>query len=178
MKCSVILVGGRASGKSTLGRQLAGELGKRFVDTDRLVEQDIGCTIADYVEKHGWEAFRDVESRVLEGLADSRDVVVATGGGMVLRAENRERMRRNGVVLYMRAAPEVLASRLEHDPEESQRPSLTGRSIAEEIRQVMEEREDLYSVAAHHVLDAAAPLDILLPEAVNAVRIVCESSTL
>lgn len=161
MKQTIYLVGGRASGKTSLGKLLARAGGLAFVDTDRLVEQETGCSIARYVADHGWEAFRDAESRALASVAEGETAVVATGGGMVLRRENRLRMK-DGIVLYLRAEPDVMAGRLQQDPNEAQRPSLTGKSIVEEMRQIMAEREPLYEEVAQVVLDASLPLSELL----------------
>ena len=165
-KKTVFLVGPRASGKTTVGRLLARALGRRFADTDVRLENDLGMSIARFVAENGWPAFREAESRALRDVCDGeggKGLVVSTGGGMVLSAENRDYMRSRGVVVYLSAPVAVLADRLEKNGDAEKRPSLTGGAIAEEVGRVMAEREPLYRACAHFVVDAAAA-----PEAVCA----------
>jgi shikimate kinase len=166
----LLLTGLRACGKTSLGRLAAEKLGWGFVDTDELAEARIGGSIADLVAERGWEAFRDLESDVLARVCERERLVAATGGGAVLRPANRELMRRAGLVVYLRTEPEVLAERLARDPLPQQRPSLTGRPPAEEMRRLHRERDHLYRECAHHVLDAALTLDELVPKVVALVR--------
>ena len=152
----LFLVGARASGKTTVGRALALALGWRFVDTDLLLQEREGTTVAHMVEAHGWDYFRRKEGEYLR-LAAEAQTVVATGGGMVLAEENRRFMREAGMVFYLCAPAAVLAARLAANPALSQRPSLTGRPLAGEVEEVLRQREALYRDAAHHVLDASLP---------------------
>lgn len=158
------IIGARASGKTTLGRLLAKQLGLGFVDTDTHMLESGGLTVAQVVEREGWEGFRRRESETLRTVTRPRKVI-ATGGGMVLAPENREFMARNGTVLYLAAPAEVLAARLAASPKASQRPSLTGKSPLEEIGDVLREREELYKTTAHHVLDATREMRMVLEQA-------------
>lgn len=158
---NIYLIGARASGKTTLGRKLAARLKRPFVDTDRRVRLLTGKSVAELVDAGGWEAFRDAESHVLEDVAVFSGQVVSCGGGMVLRQENREHLAR-GIVLYLKASVETLAGRLKRAPLESQRPSLTGGSVVDELRGVLAERGAIYLSCAHAVLPAEAPLDELV----------------
>lgn len=164
MERSVFLIGPRASGKTTLGRALAADLEAGFVDTDALLVQRLGRSVAEFVAARGWEAFRDEETRVLEAVARTPGRVVACGGGIVLRPRNRELLA-EGETLYLRADPAVLADRLARDPAEAQRPSLTGRPLLDEIAEVLAARAPLYESCARAVLDASLPLDRLLEAA-------------
>lgn len=162
---TVFLVGPRASGKTTVGRMLAGALGRSFEDTDVRIEKNVGMSIARFVAEKGWPAFREAESRALHDLSDGgKGLVVSTGGGMVLSVENRNYMRSRGVVIYLSAPAAVLAGRLRKNGDAGKRPSLTGGAIADEVCQVMAEREPLYRACAHFIVDAAAA-----PEAVCSV---------
>ncbi len=166
-KKTVFLVGPRASGKTTVGRLLARALGRRFADTDVRLENDLGMSIARFVAEKGWPAFREAESRALRDVCDGeggKGLVVSTGGGMVLSVENRNYMRSRGVVVYLSAPLAVLAGRLARNGDAEKRPSLTGGAIADEVGQVMAEREPLYRACAHFIVDAAAA-----PEAVCSV---------
>jgi shikimate kinase len=161
----LFLAGARGSGKTTVGRTLAARLSFSFLDTDALIVARAGTDVAGIVASRGWEGFRDAESEALEeaiATANQPGLVVATGGGMILREANRARMRETGCVVYLRAEPEVLAERLRRDPLTGQRPALTDKSLEDEIRQVLDEREPLYQAAAHLVLDAGAELPVLV----------------
>jgi len=165
--CNIFLIGPRASGKTTLGRELAARLGRPFVDLDAFFGTRYGESIAALVAREGWEAFRDAETCVLRDVAATPGHVVATGGGVVLREENR-RILAKGYVIYLQVRPERLAERLLADPNEAQRPSLTGRGLQEEITTVLAEREPLYLALAHAVL-AEQPLDALVQEALRSL---------
>lgn len=159
---NIYLIGPRACGKTTLGRLLAARLKRPFVDTDRRIRLATGQTVAELVEAGGWEGFRQAEAEALADVALFSGQVVSCGGGIVLREENRETLAK-GLVLYLRAEPEVLAARLAHNPETAQRPSLTGASVADEVRQVLAERAPLYEGLARETL----PADLALPELVE-----------
>lgn len=162
--CRVFLIGGRASGKSTVGRALAARLGWDFTDTDAMVTLRAECDIATLVAERGWDAFRDMESEALRDAASQVHVVVATGGGMVLRTENRALLREAGVTVLLSLPVEVVVSRLAHNPEHGQRPSLTGKSVADEVAEVMRERAPLYAEAAHHVVQGDAPVQCIVDD--------------
>lgn len=157
----IFLVGARAAGKTTIGRRLARELAMDFVDTDVYMGEIHHLSIAEIVAKEGWDGFRRKESAALrEVTAPGR--VIATGGGMVLAEPNRDFMRARGLVFYLAAPAEVLGARLAADPQAAQRPSLTARSAVEEVALVLSEREQLYRGSAHHVINAAAPLETVV----------------
>src|SRR4051812_32333065 len=104
----LFLVGPRGGGKSTVARLLAERLGWAWADADVLLERRAGMTIREVFEREGEAGFRDREAAVLRELCGLRDHVIATGGGVVLREENRDAMRRAGDVIYLTADPETL----------------------------------------------------------------------
>lgn len=152
----ISLVGMPGSGKSTVGRHVARQLGLEFVDTDHLIEQRIGCSIREYFELHGEPAFRDVEQAVVaEATAMPNVGVLATGGGVVLREANRELLRQRSTVMYLRTTPDDLARRLRND---THRPLLQGGGdAARRLRQLFQERDPLYRRAAHFVIETQRP---------------------
>ncbi len=150
----LFLVGARGCGKTTSGQALSHALGLRFIDTDRWLQDDAGMSVAQIVELEGWAGFRRRESQALHAVT-APDTVIATGGGMVLAAENRRFMREHGTVIYLCAPAQELARRLEAFPEEGLRPTLTGRAISDEVAQVLAERDALYRDAAHIIVDAS-----------------------
>lgn len=144
------------SGKSTVGRHVARHLGLSFCDTDHLIEQRIGCSIREYFEVHGERAFRDVEAELVdEATAAMQPRVIATGGGAVLREQNREWLHQRTTVIYLRTSPDDLARRLRHD---THRPLLQGGGDAlNRLRTLFQERDGLYRRTAHYVIELQRP---------------------
>jgi shikimate kinase len=132
-------------------------------DTDALIREKTGMSVAEIVAVGGWPAFRALEKAALaEAVESAREsgnapAVIATGGGIVLDPENRDRMRAEGVVAYLAAPPRVLAGRLPPLRNDPSRPSLTALPPEREIAAVLREREPLYRAAAHHIVDATRP---------------------
>ena len=157
------LVGARASGKTTVGKTLATKLGLPFADTDQHLLERAGRTVDQIVEAEGWPGFRQRESAALREVTDAHKsgCVVSTGGGMVLAETNRTLMRQRGMVIFLDAPVQILAERLSRNPVNSQRPSLTGKGLIEEIGQVLGERRHLYEQAAHHIVDASRPMAVV-----------------
>ncbi len=159
-RAPIALVGLRAVGKSTLGALLARELGVGFVDLDECVRfalQTDCCahhapSLAEWIREHGWEAFREREAAELERvLADRAPRVIATGGGAVERAGNRQRLREAARVVWLREAPDVLLERLARAPNE--RPALTELDPARELESIALRRAPWYAEVADVVLD-------------------------
>ncbi|MBP6121918.1 MULTISPECIES: shikimate kinase AroL [Providencia] len=157
------IIGPRGSGKTTIGKQLAEYKGYQFVDTDKLILERAGKSIAEIVEQHGWDYFRQLESDVLQSIKQD-NVIVSTGGGIILAEENQRIMRDNGTVVYLNANPNVLVQRLAAEPQADQRPSLTGKSLLAEIEEVMQQREPIYRATAHHVIDATQPVEVIVQQ--------------
>lgn len=148
---TIILVGMPGCGKSTAGRQLARHLGWSFVDSDAEIEHEIGGSIRVFFEQHGEERFREIEQRAIERLCAPGRVVLATGGGAVLREANRLAMKQPGNrVVYLRATPEDLARRLRHD---SHRPLLQVGDPLKRLRDLFRQRDPLYREVADFVID-------------------------
>ncbi|MEG1610156.1 MAG: shikimate kinase AroL [Bilophila sp.] len=169
MEETVYLIGARAAGKTTVGKALAQALSYRFVDTDLYLLETTGRTVAEMVTAEGWESFRRQEQTALRTVSAPR-TVVATGGGMVLSAANRIFMREHGLVCYLYAPAFVLSERLARAPEATQRPSLTGEAIADEVATVLAFRDPLYRTTAHCILNASAPLQDVIEQAVAAKK--------
>ncbi len=147
---NIVLIGYRGTGKSTVGRVLAGRLGRQLMSTDSEVVKRAGQTIPEIVAKHGWEHFRDLESQVCRDLAARAGLVIDTGGGAILRPENVEALRKSGTLVWLTASVPTITRRIGGD---TQRPSLTGvKSFVEEIREVSQQRRPIYQAAAHHVV--------------------------
>lgn len=147
----IALVGLPGSGKTTIGKLLARQLGLPFVDVDHEIELELGCSIRAFFEAQGEVAFRDVETRVLERLTREPPCVLSTGGGIVLRAANRECLHRACRVVYLQASAEDLFRRLRHD---TKRPLLQVADPLQRLRDLQAEREPLYAQVAHLTVEA------------------------
>ena len=149
----IALVGLPGSGKSTVGRHLARRLGIPFNDSDHVIEERLGCSIRDYFAREGEAAFRDIEQSVIDEHA-GRQGVLATGGGAVLRAANRQRLRESGPVFYLASTPEEVFRRVRHD---DKRPLLQVEDPLGRLKALFDERDPLYRETAHFVLETSRP---------------------
>jgi shikimate kinase len=147
---NIFLVGLMGAGKSTVGRILARRLGKRFVDSDHEIEKRNGVTIPVIFEIEGEDGFRRREQEVLADLAQENDLVLSTGGGIVLKPENREVLRNHGFVVYLNARPELLAERTRHD---RTRPLLNVEDPLTRLRELYAVRDPLYREVAHAIVE-------------------------
>lgn len=148
---NIFLVGMPGAGKTTVGRQLARRLQRRFVDADHEIEARTGVRIPLIFDIEGEEGFRERESRVIEELAASRGQVVATGGGAVLRPQNRAFLRRGGIVVYLYAAPKLLFERTRLDPN---RPLLQVPDPLAKLEELFALRDPLYREIADFVVSS------------------------
>ncbi|CAM8668849.1 AroK Shikimate kinase [Comamonadaceae bacterium] len=151
---SISLVGLPGSGKTTVGRQLARRLRLPFVDSDHAIECRIGCSIREFFDREGEERFRDIEEDVLDELSKNADSVLSTGGGAVLRANNRRNLHARGKVVYLKSTPEELFRRLRHDVS---RPLLQVSDPLARMRELFAVRDPLYRETAHFVLETGRP---------------------
>jgi len=151
---NIILMGYRCTGKTTAGRRLAERMGLPFYDTDALVERREQRTIPRIVAEQGWQAFREAESEIIHELSGTDHSVIALGGGAVLDARNVENLKRNGFFVWLFAAPETIAARMEKDAVRgAERPALTGKTGIGETNAVMAQREPLYRRLAGLAVD-------------------------
>jgi shikimate kinase len=148
---NLFLVGLPGAGKSTLGRQLARRLNKRFVDADAELEQRLGVTIPTIFEIEGEAGFRDREEATLCELTLLTGILLSTGGGAVLRPRNRARLMENGTVIYLHADPAILWERVRHS---RNRPLLQTTEPHNRIATLYAERDALYREVADHVIES------------------------
>ena len=160
MTRAVCLVGLRGAGKSSVGAALARALGRPFLDLDRAVEDRAGRTLRELFADEGEAAFRALESEALrEALRLLPTAVLATGGGVVLDPDNRAALR-GAHVVYLEAPPELLAARVEADPQSAaDRPALHPQGPLAEARALHAARDPLYREVATLVVDATPPVE-------------------
>jgi len=157
---NIVLIGYRGAGKSTVGDRLAIRMGKGFVDTDDLVQERQGTSIRDIVESHGWVHFRAAEKKIIEEVSHRDDLIIAPGGGAVLDPENVASLKKNGLIIWLKAGREVLCQRIDRDSRTvDRRPTLTGKGAMEEFGEVMATRNPFYERAADAEVDTSG-LDV------------------
>lgn len=150
---NIVLVGMPGAGKTSVGGELARKMGRTFVDMDELMSEKTGKNAADWILEYGERAFRDKESELLTGALRGRGLVLATGGGGILRDENREAMRQSGRVYWLQRPLPMLATE--------------GRPLSVNLENLYDARKDLYAEAAHHTVDASADSIDTVAEAIK-----------
>ena len=146
---NLFLVGLPGAGKSSLGRQVARRLHQRFVDADAELEQRLGVSIPTIFEIEGEAGFRDREELTIAELTRRHGIVLATGGGVVLRPANRVRLKDNGTVIYLHAEPATLWERVRHS---RNRPLLQTSDPMARLEELYRQRDALYREVADHVV--------------------------
>ncbi|NQD71207.1 shikimate kinase [Sphingobacterium shayense] len=158
----IFLIGFMGSGKTTLGKKLAKQLNKQFIDLDEKIVQYIGMSIPEYFNQHGESEFRKLESKLLKEQTD-KNTVISTGGGSPCYFDNMEWIRNNGISLYLQLTPKALYSRLQQSNIGS-RPALgglQGDALLEFIESKLQERAPYYLQAHIHIDQISTPLEII-----------------
>lgn len=149
---NIFLIGFMGTGKSSVGKLLAADLGMTFVDTDAMVEEKTGKSIAEIFDESSEEEFRRLESSVLRDITDEKGLVVSTGGGIVVTRGNLELMKQSGKVFTLIADANTIHDRLQND--ESCRPLLEVENPLDEIKRLLYERAAFY-INAHHIIETS-----------------------
>lgn len=160
----LFLIGYRACGKTTIAKALNRKTTWHLIDTDALIVEQAGCDIATIIKRHGWEYFRDREAKALALCAQEKQCIVSTGGGIILRPENRAILRETGTTIFLNLPSHAIVKRLMANPIHSQRPSLTNTSLTDEVEAVLNERLPLYKEVADITLDARRPVKELVAD--------------
>lgn len=151
---NIFLIGFRCTGKSSVGKALAAKLGWQFLDTDSLLVSESGISIKEIVETHGWQTFRKLEHAIVEQVCTLDRRVVATGGGIILNADNVTLMKKSGRLVWLRAKPETIKTRMRQDRDTRDfRPALTSKDSIAEIEETLLEREPHYRQAMDFLVD-------------------------
>ncbi len=148
---NIILIGMMGAGKTTVGRALANSLGKEFIDSDHEIQERTGVKIPVIFEIEGESGFRKRESEVLIDLVKKDNIILATGGGAVLNPENRQLLKRSGIVIYLRASVNDLYRRTRHD---KNRPLLQTQNLYARINELYIQRDAHYCETAHIIIDS------------------------
>ena len=149
---NIVLTGFMGAGKNVIGKKLAQELGLKFVNTDDIIEKKEGITISEIFEKFGEKHFRKLEKKVVKKVAQGKDQVISTGGGVVLDQENISNLRKNGVIICLWASPEMIRERTE---KEIHRPLLERVNREKRIKELLDSRKPFYEKSADYIVDTS-----------------------
>jgi len=141
---NIILTGFMGTGKSTVGRRLAARLGRRFFDTDTLIEKQAKTTISNIFSQKGEAYFRGLEKETIKRMCQKKAIVLATGGGAIVSEENAQRLKESGTVVCLTATPETIFERIRNNAD---RPLLQGQEPLEKIRALLATRAEAYTRA-------------------------------
>ena len=144
VELNIILTGFMGTGKSEVGKQLAVRLGRKFIDTDEMIEQEEGMSIAQLFADKGERYFREREKQMVARVCQKNSVVIATGGGAMVNEENAARLKASGLVICLTASPEVILGRIQKD---ETRPLLQGGEPLTKIRMLLSARAEAYAKA-------------------------------
>ena len=152
----IFLIGYRCTGKTTLGKILAHRLNFDFIDTDQIIEQQLGSTILEIIETRGWEKFRQIEKQTLLNTKKKKYTIIATGGGIIIDPDNQQFMKKNGLCIWLDANINKIMVRLNINNKTKQvRPALTNKDLSVETRQMVKKRKPLYKNTAHIRIDTS-----------------------
>ena len=149
---NIYLIGYRGTGKTTLGRALSRKFRRKFVDLDLLIEEREGRKIEEIFAKDGEKYFRDIEHKVLSEIARQSDLIVSTGGGIVILPENREIIKSTGITIYLTADDKTIYKRIKND---KNRPPLTSKPPLEEVHHLLSIRKPFYEELADITIDTS-----------------------
>lgn len=168
MEKNIVLIGFMGTGKSSIGIKLAEKLNMKFIDMDREIEKLTGMTVAELFRRHGEIRFRSEEKLMAQKLSRQNNLVIATGGGVVLKEQNIAMLRQNGIIICLTADPEDIFERVRR--KRANRPLLKKNLQVEDIVNMLKEREPFYAVADFKVNTSGREMDEVVNEIISFVK--------
>ena len=151
---NIYLIGFMGTGKTVVGKKIAEIMGRIFLDIDSEIEKVLKCAISEIFDRYGEEKFRKKESDILSSISGRNNLVVSTGGGIVLNTENLEKMKKSGLVVTLIARPEIICERLREDASRPLLANLDEREKLEEIKRLIFMRAGLY-IKGNYIIDTS-----------------------
>jgi shikimate dehydrogenase len=159
-KRNIVLIGMPTCGKTTISKVLADKLNKEVVDTDTLVEQEMGTTIKEYLKTHDETSFRDIETKVINNVSKLNNLIISTGGGVIKRKNNMEYLKANGIIVFIDRPLELLQV-------SDTRPLSSNQS---DLEKLYHERYDLYCNYSDIIVKNDQDLELVINEIINEVK--------
>lgn len=164
---NIVLVGFMGTGKTSVGVKLADALDMNFIDTDDLIEKNSHKSISDIFAHKGEEYFRNLESQVVDKVCKLKGYVIATGGGIVKREKNVEKLKTTGVIFCLSATPEII---LQRTSDYNHRPLLQVEDPLSHIKKMLNEREPFYACADYKIDTSNISIDQVVEKIINILR--------
>lgn len=166
---NIVLIGLMGTGKSAVGRTIAKKLGRRFIDTDRLIERKSGKTVQEIFSEQGEAAFRTLEKEAIKKISQYIGIIIATGGGIIKDPENFKFLKQSGWIIALYASPDTLYKRIS---KKRIRPLLLEKEDPVKILEgLLEERKNMYAMADFQVSTEDKTIDEIADEIINLLHI-------
>lgn len=166
---NIVLTGFMCTGKTSVGKSLAQKISFEYIDTDELIERFVGLKISEIFACYGENYFRDVESQIIQQVSKEDKKVISTGGGVVLRKENIDNLRKNGIIVNLTARPLTIFKRLKQQP--GIRPLLNKPQPLEEIKKLLSQREEYYKDCDIRINTDNLSIEKIVDEIINFVKL-------
>ncbi|KJR42301.1 Shikimate kinase [Candidatus Magnetoovum chiemensis] len=167
MSYNIVLTGFMGTGKTTVGKLLSTKLGKTFIDIDEEIEREACITINEIFMKHGEKYFREIETEMIKKHSSKQNLILATGGGTVLKEENMQLLRNNGIIINLFATPQVIYERLK---DKDDRPLLKVENPLIKIEELLEYRTPFYKNTDLFVNTHHKPLQEIIDDILDAIN--------
>jgi len=149
---NIIIVGAMGSGKSTVGKLLAKKLDKKYIDTDLEIEVRNNCDISNFFEKYGETLFREKESEILDSLTDINNHIISTGGGIILKEENINLLKKIGLIVFLDIDLKAQIKRVKH---RKHRPLLKRDDLYTQLKELKKDRDPIYNSISDYIIDVS-----------------------
>jgi len=167
MTKNIVLIGLMGSGKTTVGKIIAENLSRKFIDTDDLIINTAEKSIKQIFSEDGEIVFREIETKIIEQVSKENNTVISTGGGAVLKEINIKNLQNNGILFYLYASPEQIFERIKGD---SQRPLLNTENPVETLRNIQIQREKYYNQANFKISTGNKTVNIIADEIIEIIK--------
>ncbi len=168
MDKNIVLIGFMGTGKTEVGLLLAKKLNRKFIDTDKLIEERENDRIARIFQVKGEEYFRDIEEKVIEEVSEYKNCVIATGGGAVIREKNYLNLKKNGILICLVASPEEIYKRTL--PKKDRPLLMKSKNVIETIKELLELRKPYYSKADYTIDTTQKEIETIVDEILKIVE--------
>lgn len=167
VKKNIVFIGFMGTGKTTVARELSKLIGYRFIDSDKMISNELGMTVEAIFETLGEETFRKVEKEIIGKISKWERSIISVGGGAVIDPENATNLKKNGIIILLNASPEIILSRVSKG---ESRPLLKERNVLGKITELLKEREASYKSYDYEVSVDNLPIEDVSNKVIKILR--------